>query len=493
MTTAFDGSRLVFDDLVGFLEDAATCGLEHADLEREVEARGRELMRRLTQDHFDLRCVREARLDGVAGSDGLQRTICEPRHSRGLATIFGDVTVTRLAYRRRLLANLHPADAVANLPRERHSHGLRRLAAVESSRGSFEGASEAVSRATGQDLGKRQIEELAYVSAADFDEYYATRVHEPVKSQDLLVVSADGKGIVMRPEALRAATAIAARKAGKGPAARLSKDEKHNRKRLAEVGAVYDAAPVRRKLSDILTASDEPDPTPGPLAKNKWLTASITCDTASVIGQVFDEADRRDPGHQRTWVALVDGNLHQIACIKAEAARRQVRVAIVCDFVHVLEYLWKAGKCFFKDGDPAAEAWVQIHGRAVLAGGARSVATGIRQRATRAKLTTAERAGADECATYLKNKEEYLDYRTALRQGWPIATGVIEGACRHLVKDRMDLTGARWGLAGAEAILKLRALRINGDFDDYWPFHLARERSRVHESRYRNGAIPRAA
>jgi hypothetical protein len=70
---------------------------------------------------------------------------------------------------------------------------------------------------------------------------------------------------------------------------------------------------------------------------------------------------------------------------------------------------------------------------------------------------------------------------------------VIEGACRHLVKDRMDLTGARWGLHGAEAILKLRALRTNGDLDDYWNFHLDEERRRVHDSRYADNHIPQAA
>ena len=80
-----------------------------------------------------------------------------------------------------------------------------------------------------------------------------------------------------------------------------------------------------------------------------------------------------------------------------------------------------------------------------------------------------------------------------MASGWPIATGVIEGACRHLVKDRMDLTGARWGLPGAEAILKLRAIRSNGDFDDYWHYHLTQERHRVHESRYAQDVIPQAA
>lgn len=99
-------------------------------------------------------------------------------------------------------------------------------------------------------------------------------------------------------------------------------------------------------------------------------------------------------------------------------------------------------------------------------------------------------ANADTAATYLTNKRPYLDYPTALEAGWPIATGVIEGACRHLVQDRMDRTGARWGLDGAEAILKLRTLRSNGDFNTYWAYHLAQEQQRVHEARYANGVIP---
>ena len=93
-------------------------------------------------------------------------------------------------------------------------------------------------------------------------------------------------------------------------------------------------------------------------------------------------------------------------------------------------------------------------------------------------------------SNYLLAKKPYLDYPTALAQGWPIATGVIEGARRHLVKDRMDITGARWSLPGAEAILKLRALTSNGDFDRYWTWHLTQEQQRVHTSRYLTGAIP---
>ena len=190
---------------------------------------------------------------------------------------------------------------------------------------------------------------------------------------------------------------------------------------------------------------------------------------------------------------LVDGNNHQIDRVKKEAKKRGVKVTILVDYVHVMEYLWAAAWCFFTEGDPAAERWVAEKARAVLDGQASTVAAAIRCKATCLQLDTDKRKNADNAADYLLAKRPYLDYPTALTNGWPIATGVIEGACRHLVKDRMDLTGARWGLEGAEAVLKLRALKSNRDFDTYWRFHLAQERRRVHKSRYANGVIPREA
>jgi hypothetical protein len=308
----------------------------------------------------------------------------------------------------------------------------------------------------------------------------------------VLVISCDGKGVVMRHDALRPATAKAAADGTTKLKTRLSKGEKRNRKRLAEVGAVYDATPVARTAADVMPATEtERDAaTGGPVAIGKWLTASVTRDAADIVGDVFDEAERRDSGHEREWVALVDGNNHQIQRIQAEAKARGTPVTIVVDFVHVIEYLWKAAWCFHQEGDPAAEDWVRRHALAVLRGRATTVAGNIRRAATKAGLHPGQRAGADTAAKYLANKAPFLDYPTALTNGWPIATGVIEGACRHLVKDRMDITGARWGLPGAEAILKLRAIVSNDDFDAYWRFHLAQEHQRVHRSRFANGEIP---
>jgi len=488
----FARSKERFDVVTGWLSGEEAGVLAHAELEDRLEVDARELFRQLLQDHLDLRADREERIEGVADCEGVRRPSAEAGHERSLLTVFGEVRARRVGYRERGRCNLYPADGALNLPREKHSHGLRRLAAIESARGSFEDACEAVCRSTGQRVGKRQLECLARRGACDFAAFYTGRAPAPTGLGDALVLSCDGKGVVMRPDALRPATRKQAEKANGKLQTRLSKGEKRNRKRIAEVGAVYDMTPVPRSVADILPAgeSERREAKQGPKAKGKWLTASVTDDAAKVVSEIFDEADRRDPGHDRPWVALVDGNNHQIDRIEAEAAGRGIDIAILIDLVHVLEYLWKAAWCFHPEGDRAAEEWVRRHAQRILEGRAADVAGAIRRQATNRDLPPPRRTGADTCAAYLTNKAAYLDYPTALTNGWPIATGVIEGACRHLVKDRMDLTGARWGLDGAEAILKLRAIRANGDFDEYWRYHLTRERERIHLSRYADNALP---
>jgi hypothetical protein len=499
---AFTGAREQFAETEEWLGGEAA-GLQHAELEEQLEARGRELVRRLLQGHLDLLAAREERRDDVAGEDGVARTRAERGRSRPLVTKFGQVSVSRIAYRSPGRSNVHVLDAALNLPGEKHSHGLRRLAAIEAARGSMEAAGAAITRATGVRIGKRQLEDMARRAAAHVEAFYLQRVIEPAPEGWPLILTFDGKGIVMLPGALRPATARAAASAQGRLATRLSPGEKHGRKRMAELACVYDAAPAPRSPQDVIstpaqkrrkrkaqaTAPNKKGKPREPQARGKWLTASVTDDIPAVIAAAFDEAERRDPAHQREWVVLIDGNNTQIEAATAEAERRGVTVTIVIDFIHVLEYCWKAAWSFFDKGEPAAEEWVADQARKILRGSARQVAAGIRRRATAYGYSGPERAGADECARYLENKKDYLGYATALGKGWPIATGIIEGACRHIVKDRMDITGARWGLEGAEAILKLRALIATGDFEDYWRFHLRQEHKRIHRAIYREDLI----
>src|SRR6266571_585819 len=467
------------------------------ELEEQLEVRGRELLRRLFQDRLDLTAALEERRHDVAGEDGVVRTRAERGRARPLVTKFGQVIVSRIAYRSPGRSNVHLLDRALNLPGEMYSHGLRKLAAVEAARGSHEAACAAIARATGVVIGKRQAEELARRAAAHVEGFYLWRVIRPAPDGWPLVLTFDGKGIVMLPGALRPATAKAAAAAEGKLATRLSPGEKNGRKRMAELACVYDAAPVPRTPEDIIStpaqkrrkkkarAGKQKGKPREPQARGKWLTASVTDDIPAVIAAAFDEAERRDPQHKREWAVLVDGNNTQIETVTAEAARRGITVTVVIDFIHVLEYLWKAAWSFFDKGEPAAEEWVADQARKILHGSARQAAAGIRRRAATCGYSPAERAGADECARYLDNKKDHLEYARALKKGWPIATGIIEGACRHIVKDRMDITGARWGLEGAEAVLRLRALIASGDFDAYWRYHLRREHERIHGALYR--------
>jgi hypothetical protein len=384
--------------------------------------------------------------------------------------------------------NLCPADAVLNLPSGRHSAGLARLAAVEASRGSFADARAAIERASGVRLGKRQVEHLARAAAVDTEAFYVARRPQP-RPDRVLGLQADGKGIVMRPDSLRPGTAARAERASAKLATRLSPGEKHGRKRMAEIVAVYDLEPAPRTVADIIPTRRRPSQArparrPGPGVTGKRLAANLTDDIPAVIAAMFDEAERRDPAHERTWVALVDGNRQQIDTIRAHAATRGVTVTIVIDFVHVLEYLWKAAWTFYYPGDHDAQTWVADRARTILTGRAVDAAATIRHQADEAGYRGSERTGADEAVAYLTRKAPYLNYATALDRGWQIATGIIEGAARHLIKDRMDITGARWSTPGAEAILRLRAVIANDDFDEYWQWHQQQELRRNHLDRY---------
>ena len=512
---AFARSRAAFAELAATLGGAEAGGWTHDQLEDHLERDGRQLLRRLLQDHLDLRALREqhavqdaltrGRVVAITDAEGIGHRKVERGHVRHLATVFGTVRVARCAWRADGARNLYPADAALNLPDRRHSHTLKRRAATEAVRGSFEAAEQTLTRSCGKVAGKRQVEQLTVAAASDIDAFYTAAAPQPATDDTLLVLSVDGKGIVMRPDALREPTRKAAAVKGANRyRTRLASGEKQGRKRMATLGAVYDADPAPRRPHDVMTPATTlhaaPDGTggggggggggrrrrKGPVATAKWLTGSVATTSQQVISQVFDQADQRDPTHRRPWVVLVDGARHQLDLIRAEAARRKVTIHILVDLIHVLEYIWKAAWCFYQDADPAAEPWVAGHALRILAGEVDTVIAAVQTQATDAGLTAPQRGGVDACIGYLTAKREFLGYGTALARGWPIATGVIEGACRHLVGDRLDITGARWGLEGAEAVLKLRALWSNGDLDAYWRFHRAQEHRRIHQARYQH-------
>jgi len=198
----------------------------------------------------------------------------------------------------------------------------------------------------------------------------------------------------------------------------------------------------------------------------------------------------RDPDKKKRWVALLDGNEHQLECVQEQARSAGVMLTVVIDLIHVAGYVWGAAKVLHPDDFAKRRKWVMEKLTTILWGQANVAAAGMRRSATMRKLKADERKPLDQCADYLLKYQAHLRYDEALADGLPITTGVIEGACRHLVKDRMAITGARWGLPGGEAVLRLRALALTGDLDDYLKFHKACELERNHLSRYESGEVP---
>lgn len=488
----FAASEQVFEGLKGRLTSREALEMTHGELERLLEQDGRELLRCLLQDHLDLRGPGKA-MGEVVGATGVRRTQARLRQ-RHLKTVFGTVEVGRLGYSARDAETLFPKDAELNLPRGLYSHEVQRRVVAEVIKTSFDQAAEAIGKNTGTTVPKRQIEEVAVEASRDFEAFYEAQQDQTEKqaskTSGILVTTTDAKGIVMRTEDLREATRRAAQQRSHKMNKRLSRGEKRNGKRMAQVASVYTVAPFARAPEDIVKDLDLGGGRDGkaparPRPENKRVWASVVQDPAEIISAMFEEAGRRDPAGSKTWVTLVDGNMSQLRLIKKTAKRAGVKPTIIIDIIHVLEYLWKAAFALEGEGSSATERWVSHRLLEILRGRSSTVASGMRRSATLRGMKRAERAAVDDCADYLLKYRAYLRYDEYLAAGMPIATGVIEGACRHLIKDRMDITGARWGLDGAEAVLKLRSLRSSGDLDEYWRFHERSELCRNHLERYK--------
>lgn len=484
----FTQARELFEQIVDWLGSDSVCGLEHGQIENKLLENGYELLRRLLQGYFDKRSSDE--IEGeCTGSDSGKRTH-KKRLSRKLTTIFGTVIVNRIGYGGRKINSLAPLDAELNLPVEQYSHGLRQRIAVEVARSGFRETVEIIEKTTAAKIGKPQAEELAYYSAGDFEEFYTQQqAQSPQLNEagEIVVISVDAKGVVMRREDLRPDTQKRALASSKKLNKRLTKGEKRNSKRMATVASVYTINPFSRTPQQIVNPSDDERKIkrPRPIGKRVW--ASLIQQPEKVIAEAFDEALHRNPNKQKRFCALVDGNKKQLLLLKKFARKHNLNLTIILDIIHVIEYLWKAAFAFYGETSQQAESWVSKRLLLILEGKSSTVAAGMRRSATLRQLTPQERKPVDACARYLLNNAKYLRYDRYLKAGLPIATGVIEGACRHLIFDRMDITGARWSLTGAEAVLRLRSLYISGDWHEYWRFHLQKEHQRNHLALYKDG------
>ena len=404
----------------------------------------------------------------------------EKGHDRGVISIFGPVRATRMAYRNRREANLYPADARWMLPDDPYSLGMRALVAYHLAEGGYGQAQDVIRARTGAKVGPAQLAQIAAELAAwtgDFYEQRAAGAETGLPASDVIMMQADGKGIAMLPEYRKSSGETDAAHPGI--------------KKMAEVIAVADFTPAVREPEDI-AAPRRRKAHPGPRARDKWVAASITDDIPAMIGKAYDHADLRDPLRVRQRVFLVDGNKQQITAIGDHARTRGLKVPVLIDFIHVAGYLGKAAAALHPGDPQAACEWADGQKLRVLHGRARAVAATLASVAARARAKNSrlDLADVDKAVTYLANNHMHMRYDKALANGWPIATGMIEGACRFVIEDRFGITGARWSPDGAEAILKLRAVVINGDLDNYMNYYKNRYRNEKHLTRYDPESIP---
>jgi hypothetical protein len=482
----FAAARSAFEELVSFI-GSKECPEHHAEMETAIDLRGREVHRLVLQGKLDQLFAAEANRHRRRPPRGQVRV-----RERQLESRFGRVVVTRHGVRRAGAdASRFALDERLGLPREIYSLGLRRLVAEEVRAQSWDQAVARVDAMTGGHVPKRQAEELVVRAAQDFDAFYAERswtepANDTASSKTLLVVSCDGKGVAMRREALRDATRKEAEEAQRdevrGDPTEVRAPRRRT-KRMAIVTAVWDQERCPRTADDIvrkLHKEEEVKARVLPRPKHKRVAASVEKSLADGVAEVFDEADRRDPARERPTVAVIDGNEYQADVVEREAEKRGRDITVVLDLLHVLHYIWLAGMAVRRGDRSLVEAWVRHYLYKLLtAGMPLDVIAGIRQAATLARLSEHERGPVEKCLTYLTKNISAIRYREFLAAGLPIASGVIEGACRHLVQDRLGITGARWGLDSAEAVLRLRALNTNGDWDEYWQCHLRKDRERA--------------
>jgi len=496
VTDPFTTSRRMFDELVGEASSARALARGHMEVEEAIRATGRDLLRQLFQDHLDLRSAQEQRVK-VVDHEGQQ--LSEPRVARRRlhSLLGGSVVVTRLLYQAAGHEGRAPADAGLRLCKDGYSMGVRRELAQLCANDAYDPAVATLERLTGAHVPKRQAEELVRRASKDVCAFYTQQVCEPVPEDALLVLSFDAAGVVMLTKSLRPQTR---NKAENEPPdvsfpPKLKSGQKPNRKRMAQVGTVYAVSPFLRTADDIVGELQSLTPTPletprpsRPRPVDKRVFGSIAKNASKVIDEGFREALARDPERKRRWVVLLDGNGDQIRAVLRAAKRARVEITIIADLIHLIEYLWPAAYCFHPAGSDEAREWVVQRVRALLEGhDPAQVAAGMRRSATLQKLE--RRKAVDACAKYMLKLAPYMRYGDAIRDGLPIATGVIEGACRHLIRRRLGIGGARWSTKGAEAVLLLRATVLSGDFDAYWAFHEQQVFQRTHESKYR-GAIP---
>jgi hypothetical protein len=476
-------------ELTGLVETAARDGLPAHVLEQS-------LWRQLLQLGHDLQAVYFALAgDGDCGetltlADGRGVNRLPEPHSRPYRSIFGDFTLERVVYGTREGQRIEapPLDARLGLPEGKCSYLLQdwnQGLVVENPYGQVNTVLE---RILGLQQSVASLETMTRTLAGAVAGYEATRPPAaPATGAQIVVLSADGKGVPLRKPA--DAPAIAAHDHARGP--------KPDRKKMAVLGAAYQIEPhVRTPLAVIESLFRDPTvPSARPEAHRPVPHEKRVCAVLPVVAAVAEalapprpvevifpwlqaEARRRDPDHQQPWVVLMDG---QPALWDAAAATLGAAPRVeILDVLHATGYLWEAVHLFHDPGSEMALKWMKGLTLGLLSGMGAGVIRWLQHLAEQSELPAASRTRLEQIHDYFDRHRDRIHYDRYLAAGYPIASGVIEGACRHVVKDRMERAGMHWTLPGAQALLNLRCVALNDEWEPFINHHIQSETARLY-------------
>lgn len=384
-------------------------------------------------------------------------------------SVFGKIVFERHAFGAPGQAMVYPLDAELSLPARCYSDLLREWSGFGSADASFRAVAASLERILGWPLSIQALETTARADAVDVAAFYERPVEAtaPTEAASILVAQADGKGVpmVQPPPAERPV--------------RRGKGHPSNRLREAVVTALYTIQPYQRTPEAVAAAllrdPDRPAPGPRPRPVNKELRATLD-GKAVAVTRLAARAARREGPQIRDRVALTDG---------AAALQDKLRAALpdytlVLDIIHAVEYLWDAANAALGERHPERTAWVRTHLLTLLQGRTGVVVASLEAVAAESTRSAGQQTAIARTIRYYRRNAPYMHYDQYLARGWPIGTGVIESACGHLVKDRMEQAGMRWTKDGAHAILDLRAVRLTDDWDAYWAFHRQRQHHRLY-------------
>jgi hypothetical protein len=399
----------------------------------------------------------------------------EHLHPRRYVSIFGELTIDRIVYgtREKQKIQAAPLDAQLGLPDGDFSYLLQGWLQERCLDTDYAGAIQGLAAILRLNPSVRSVEHMTRQMAGDVPDFQAQQPLPPAAEQaELLVATADHKGVPMV-------------RRDRSTAERDEESERPGVKRAACAGAVYTTAPFVRTPDDVLDEVQRKERAaerPPPQGKVVWaeMAQEVDGEAASgrevVVASICAELDRRDPTETQSAIVLCDGERALWTTFAAMLMRPFVGIL---DLWHALTYLWLAAKVFH-GAKPAQEEFVTARLRMLLEGKVGGVIKGLKQMGTQQGLVGEKKRTLAKVVGYFERNRDHMQYDQYLRAGYPIGSGVIEGACRHVIKDRMERAGMLWTLEGASALLRLRVVHTNGHWDAYHEYRIAREQTALY-------------